>query len=127
MRDLLKTAETAFNSGDNAAAKAAFERVLSEFDRTNGAAFYGLALIASKEGDSEGARQFFERTIQSESAELGMRVWALIFLARISDLNCDREQALQYYQQAARLGDNTRNAQALAAEGLRTPFGDGCR
>jgi tetratricopeptide (TPR) repeat protein len=127
IRDLLKTGESAFNSNDNAAAKAAFDRVLSDFDRTNGAALYGLALIASREGDSENALDLFDRTVRSESAEPGMKVWAYIFQARIFDLQCNRERAMEYYQQAIKLADDTRNAQAAAGEGLKAPFGDGCK
>src|SRR5262249_8764877 len=73
-RDLLKEAEAAFNGGDTAKAEAAFEKVLSDFDRNNGSAMYGLALIASKKGDSDEARQYFERAIRSDSAESGMKV-----------------------------------------------------
>jgi tetratricopeptide (TPR) repeat protein len=127
MRDLLKEAETAFNAGDLAKAEASFQRVLSDFDRDNGAAMYGLALIASKKGDIDQSRQYFERTIRTDSAEPGMRVWAYIYLARIFDIECNRERAIQYYDQAIKVGDNTRNAQAVAKEALKKPFGDGCR
>jgi tetratricopeptide (TPR) repeat protein len=126
-RDLLKEAETAFNSGNVEKAREAFEKVLSDFDRDNGAAFYGLALIASKEGDSEEAAQHFERAIRSTSAEPSMKVWSYIYLARIFDLDCNRDRAVQYYQQATKVGDNTRNAQAAAREGLEKPYGNGCR
>lgn len=126
-RDLLKEAETAFNAGDNVKAQAAFERVLSDFDRDNGSAFYGLALIASKKGDSDDAKQYFERAIRSSSAEPGMKVWSYIYLARIFDLECNRPRAIEYYQQATKVGDNTRNAQAVAREGVQKPYGDGCK
>ena len=43
-----------------------FERVLSDFDRSNGAAEYGLGLIASKKGYSEEAKQYFDRAIRSD-------------------------------------------------------------
>ena len=126
-RDLLKEGEAAFNSGNNPKAKEAFEKVLSDFDRNSGAALYGLALIASKEGDSEQAKQFFDRTVRSDSAEPSMRVWAYVFMARIFDLECNRERAVEYYQQATKVGDNTRNAQAAAREGISKPYGDACR
>jgi tetratricopeptide (TPR) repeat protein len=127
MRDLLKEGETAFNANDISKAKATFERVLAEFDATNGAALYGLALLASKEGDSETARQYFDGVVRSQTAEPGMKVWSYIFMARIFDLECDRTRALEYYQLAIQVGDNTRNAQAVAGEGLKTPYGDACR
>jgi hypothetical protein len=127
VRDLLKAGETAFNAGDNDAAKTSFEKVLSDFDANNGAAAYGLALIASRQGDSETAKDYFDRTVRSGSAEPGMKVWAYIYLARIFDIDCRREQALEYYRQAINIGDNTRNARTVAEQGLATPFGDGCR
>jgi tetratricopeptide (TPR) repeat protein len=127
VRDLLKAGEAAFNGNDNTAARAAFERVLNDFDRTNGPALYGLALIASKEGDSDAARGFFDRATRSESAEPGMKVWAYIFLGRIFDLDCERERAIENYQQAIKTADNTRNAQSAAGDGLKAPYGGGCR
>jgi tetratricopeptide (TPR) repeat protein len=123
----LKEAEAAFNGGAMDKAQAAFERVLSEFDRENGAALYGLALIASRKNDSDAASQYFERAIRSDSAEPGMKVWSYIYLARIFDLDCNRQRAIQYYQQALKVGDNTRNAQAIAQAGSEKPFGDGCK
>ncbi len=126
-RDLLKTAETAFNAGDIYTAQAAFEKVLSDFDRDNGAAMYGLALIASKKGDREAAQQYFDRSIRSASAEASMKVWSYIYLARIFDLDCNRDRAVEYYQQAIKVGDDTRNAQAAAREGIEKPYGDSCK
>lgn len=126
-RDLLKEAEAAFNGGDTAKAQAAFERVLSDFDHENGAAMYGLALVASKKGDSDEAKLYFDRAIRSNSAEPAMKVWAYIYLARIFDLECTRPRALQYYEQATKVGDDTRNAQAAAREGLQKPYGDACK
>lgn len=127
VRDLLKEGEAAFNAGNTEKAKEAFEKVLSDFDRTSGAALYGLALIASKAGDSGQAKQYFDRTIRSDSTEPSMRVWSYIFMARIFDLECNRERAVEYYQQATKVGDNTRNAQASARDGLTKPYGDACR
>ncbi|HYR41676.1 MAG TPA: tetratricopeptide repeat protein, partial [Terriglobia bacterium] len=126
-RDLLKAAEAAFNAGDTSTAQTAFEKVLSDFDRENGAAMYGLALIASKKGDRTEAQQYFERAIRSDSAEPSMKVWSYIYLARIFDLECSRARALEYYQQAVKVGDNARNAQAAAREGISKPYGAACK
>lgn len=126
-RDLLKEGEAALNSGNNEKARVAFEKVLSDFDRSNGAALYGLALIASKKDDSDEAKQYFERAIRSISIESSMKVWAYIFLARIFDLECHRERAIEYYQQAVKVGDNTRNAQSAAWEGVQKPYGNACK
>jgi tetratricopeptide (TPR) repeat protein len=127
MRELLRAGETALNANDNEKARSAFDKVLTDYDRTNGAAFYGLGLIASKEEDSEKAQDYFERAVLSDTTEPSMRVWAYIYLARIFDLECKRDRALEYYQQAIKVADNTRNAQALASEGLSAPYGGGCK
>lgn len=127
VRDLLKQAETAFNGGNSEVARAAFQKVLADYGNNNGAAFYGLALIASREGDSEAAQQYFERTVGSSTAEPSMKVWSFIYLGRIQDLECDRDRAVGYYRQAIEQGDNTRNAQAVAREGVDKAYGDACR
>jgi len=126
-RELLKEGEAAMAANDLPRAKSAFEKVLANYDPNNGAAFYGLALIAGREDDKEQAREFFAKAVRTDSAEPSMKVWAFIYLGRIFDLECNREQALAYYQEAFKTGDNTRNAQAVAREGLARPYGDGCR
>ncbi len=127
VRDLLKTAEAAFNSGDTQTARAAFEKVLSDFDHENGPAVYGLALIESKNENRDEAQQYFERAVRSESLEPSMKVWSYIYLARIFDLQCNRDRAIEYYQQAVKVGDDTRNAQAAARGGIQAAYGDGCK
>ena len=127
MRAATSTLETAFNAGDTARAEAAFAKVLSDFDRENGSAMYGLALIASKKGDSDEAKQYFDRAIRSDSAEPSMKVWSYIYMARIFDLECSRARAVEYYEQALKVGDNSRNAQAAAREGIQKPYGDACK
>jgi tetratricopeptide (TPR) repeat protein len=127
MRDALREAQMAFNAGDTTKAHAAFQKVLSDFDRNNADAIYGLALIASKKGDSDEARQYFDRVVRLDTADAAIKVWSYIYLARIFDLECDRARALEYYQQAVKVGDNTRNAQAAARDGVQKPYGDNCR
>src|SRR5437867_578270 len=127
VRDLLKQGEAAFNAGDNEKAEEAFQKVLSDFDRENGAAMYGLALIASKNEDRQTAQQYFERAIRGEAAEPSMKVWSYIYLGRIFDLECNRGRAVEYYQQAIKVADNTRNAQAAARAGVEKPYGDACK
>ena len=125
--DLLKQAQTAFNGGDMVKARNLFERVLSDFDRSNGAAEYGLGLVASRVGYSEEAKQHFDRAIHSTSAEPGMKVWSYIYLGRISDLECNRDKAVEYYQQAVKVGDNSQDALAAASQGVQKAYGDNCK
>jgi tetratricopeptide (TPR) repeat protein len=112
---------------DNDGAKATFEKILRDYDPNNGAALYGLGMLSSRAADAEQSQSYFERTVKSNSADPSMKVWSYIYLGRIADLQCQRERATEYYQQAIATGDNTRDAQALAKSGLTKAFGDQCR
>jgi tetratricopeptide (TPR) repeat protein len=127
VKELLRTGQAALAANDNAKAKAVFEQVLAQHDPEDGAALYGLALIASREGDSDLARGYFERTTRSASVDPSMKVWAYIYIGRIFDLECERARAVENYQQAVKLGNDTTNAQAVAREGLKKPYGDACQ
>ncbi|HEX5000004.1 MAG TPA: tetratricopeptide repeat protein [Terriglobia bacterium] len=126
MRALLVDASKALNAGETDRARTTFQQVLESYDPENGSALYGLALIAGKEGDDKAARKYFEGVTQSASAEPSIKVWAQIYLGRLDDLECRRPQAVEHYQEAIKLGDDTRNAQAIAREGVAKAFGDGC-
>jgi len=103
-----------------------FEKVLRA-EPANGAALYGLALIASRANDVEQSQIYFERTVKSASADPAMKVWSYIYLGHIADLQCKRDKAVEYYRQAVQSGDDTRDAQTSAKNGLSKPFGDQCR
>jgi len=126
LRAMIVEAQTAFNSLDNVGARALFERVLREYDPNNGAALYGLGLIASRAADIEQSQLYFERTVKSNSADSAMKVWSYIYMGHIADLQCQRVSATAYYRQAVQLGDDSRNAQKAAKDGLAKPFGDEC-
>ena len=126
-RELIIEAQTAYNSMDNVGARALFEKVLVEFDPNNGPALYGLGLLASRAADIEQSQLYFERTVKSNSADASMKVWSYIYLGHISDLQCQRDRAMEYYRQAVQVGDDSRNAQTSARDGLSKAFGDQCR
>jgi hypothetical protein len=127
MRQLIVEAQTAYNSMDNVGARALFEKVLVDFDPNNGAALYGLGLLASRASDIEQSQLYFERTVKSNSADSSMKVWSYIYLGHIADLQCQRDRATEYYRQAVQVGDDSRNAQTSAKDGLGKAFGDQCR
>jgi hypothetical protein len=126
-RELIVEAQTAYNSMDNVGARALFEKVLVDFDPNNGAALYGLGLLASRASDIEQSQLYFERTVKSNSADSSMKVWSYIYLGHIADLQCQRDRATEYYRQAVQVGDDSRNAQTSAKDGLSKAFGDQCR
>jgi tetratricopeptide (TPR) repeat protein len=127
MRQLIVEAQTAFNSMDNVGSRALFEKVLVDFDPNNGAALYGLGLLASRASDIEQSQLYFERTVKSNSADPSMKVWSYIYLGHIADLQCQRDRAMEYYRQAVQVGDDSRNAQTSAKDSLSKAFGDQCR
>jgi len=126
-RQLIIEAQTAYNSQDNVGARALFEKVLADFDPNNGPALYGLGLIASRAADIEQSQLYFERTVKSNSADASMKVWSFIYLGHIADLQCQRDRAMEFYRQAVQVGDDSRNAQTSAKDGLSKAFGDQCR
>ena len=127
VRDLLVEGQEAFNRGDDEVARDAFETVLYQLESENGPALYGLALIASREADPVAAQTYFVQTLESDSSEPSMRVWSHIYLGRIYDaVECDREAAVEQYESAIALGDDTNGAQAAAQSGLEQAFGQGC-
>jgi len=79
-------------------------------------------MIALMENDRQSAGDFFQKALQSPSSENSTKVWAHIYLARLHDIEGDRQEALAEYQSAIRIGDNTRNAQDVAQKGLQEPF-----
>lgn len=125
-RQVLEEAQQALDTGDNATARALLSRVLSDLDPENAAALYGMGLIASREQDIEGAREYFDRTIASGTAEPYVLVWSHVNLGRIADLVCDRESALGHYRSALEIGGDAEAALDLARQGLAMPFGSGC-
>lgn len=126
IRSRLVEGQAAFNSGENDAARQAFEDVLDETGGENGPALYGMGLIASREGDPQAATDYFLRTIESVSADAGMKTWSHIFIGRIQDIGCQRDAAVERYRAALAIGDDTNNARAAAESGLAAPYGGGC-
>jgi tetratricopeptide (TPR) repeat protein len=126
VRELLAEAQAAFNEQRNEAAAVSFRRVLEELDPENGPALYGLALLASRSQDPDRAREYFSRTLASETAEPDMVVWSHVYLGRIEDLSCNREAALDHYRNAVGAGNDTGGAQAAARQGLEAQYGGNC-
>ena len=46
---------------------------------------------------------------------------------RMGPVRCQRDRAMEYYRQAVQVGDDSRNAQTSAKDGLGKAFGDQCR
>ncbi len=119
---LIRKANVQLGTDELEGAATDFQRVLDSHDTSNGAAFYGLGIVASLKNRKEIAKEYFSKALQSPSSDKSIKVWAHIYLARLLDLEDNRTDAIQQYQSAIALGDNTRNAQEVAQRGLKEPF-----
>lgn len=86
-----------------------------------GPALFLLARAATQSGDMEGAKMYFERTLE-ESKDPRLLAWSHIYLGRISDLTDDRQEALKHYMAALSSGDPSPATKAAAERGLKEPF-----
>ena len=118
---LLQQANSNLAANNLEAAVEQFQQVL-ESDAANGEALYGLGLVATMKNKRDIAADYFMKAVASPTAGKPVKVWAHIYLGRIFDSDQKRDEALQQYQSAIALGDNTRNAQDAARRGLREPF-----
>jgi hypothetical protein len=119
---LLREANVQLGNNHLEIAAEQFQKVLETHDASNGQALYGLGIVASMQNQREIAKEYFSRALQSASSDKGTKVWSHIYLGRILDLEENRQGAIQQYQSALDLGDNTRSAQEVARRGLEEPF-----
>ena len=119
---LIRQARSSLGSDELERAAELFNLVLDRHDSRNGEALYGLGIVAVSRGDKNAARDYFGRTVASESSPDSVKVWAYIYLGRLFDLDDDREEAVLQYRAAVALGDDTRGAQGVARSGLLEPF-----
>ncbi|MDD5541747.1 MAG: tetratricopeptide repeat protein [Acidobacteriia bacterium] len=105
------------------AAKKIFQEVASTDASLRARAFYGEGVVLSLQRDHDGAKEFFEKALAEKQIDPATRAWSHIYLGRMLDLEGERELAIKQYAAAVESGDDTRNAQAAAKEGLLKPFG----
>jgi tetratricopeptide (TPR) repeat protein len=122
LEKVLREANAQLGNNNLETAVEQFQKVLETYDDTNGEALYGLGIIASIQNRREIAKNYFSRALQSPSSENATKVWSHIYLGRIFDLEENRQDAIQQYQSAIDLGDDTRSAQEVARRGLKEPF-----
>ena len=123
LSQLLAEGERLLSQGDFAGARAAFERVLHEFEPDHPAAHFGLGIVASSEQDREAARKSFERVLAGNPDALILG-WTHVYLGRIYDLEGSREQALEHYRAALALNTRQERIERAARRGLEQPFGE---
>jgi tetratricopeptide (TPR) repeat protein len=91
-------------------------------DGRNAQAEYGLGRVAAQQGEPDLAIEHFlaSTTIAQEFPHI--RAMSHIYVARISDIMGEREQALKQYNLAQAVGDTTPRTQQLINEGLNDQF-----
>jgi tetratricopeptide (TPR) repeat protein len=118
---LLDLAEQRLASGDYDGAHNLAQRALDQKQDDPGRALFILARAATMNHDMSGAREYFQRTAQV-ARDPRLRAWAHIYLGRISDLQDNRDAALEQYKAALAAGDTTPETRAAAERGLKEPY-----
>ena len=119
----LDDAEQRLASNDPAGAQKLALQALND-PRSNedqGRAYFILARAAILSRDKDGARNYFERAVQS-AHDPRMLAWSHIYLGRIFDIEDKREQALAHYRAALQAGDPTPDTKVAAEKGLAAPY-----
>jgi hypothetical protein len=118
---LLITAQERLSAGDTDAAQKLAQQALDEKSEDAGRALFILAQIATSRGDMPNARSYFQRALEV-AQEPKVVAWSHIYLGRISDLQAERETALQHYHAALTAGAALPEAKAAAEKGIQQPY-----
>jgi len=119
--DPLEVAEERLTSGDLSGARQLAGDALANPQQDQARALFILARAATLGRDLPGARTYFQRTLEV-AREPRMVAWSHIYLARILDLEENREEALKHYHEALAAGDDKPDTKAAAERGLRQPY-----
>jgi len=119
--DPLEVAEERLTSGDLNGARQLAGDALASPQQDHARALFILARAATLGRDMPGARTYFERTLEV-AREPRMVAWSHIYLARILDLQENREEALQHYRAALAAGDDKPDTKTAAERGLQQPY-----
>lgn len=118
---LLMTAQQRLAAGDTEAAQKLAQEALDEKSEDPGRALFILAQVSTANGDMQGARGYFQRTLEV-AQEPKVVAWSHIYLGRISDIQQDRPSALEHYHAALSAGADLPEAKAAAERGIQQPF-----
>ena len=117
----LRLAEQKLSSGDISGAQKLAQKALDEKKEDTGYALFILARASSMSRDMEGARSYFERTLEV-SKEQKLLAWSHIYLGRIYDLQEDRDSAVEQYKAALNAGDPSPEVRSAAEKGLQKAY-----
>ena len=118
---LLDLAEERLAAGDAETAQAIARRALAEKQDDPARALFILARVSTLRADIDGARTYFERTLEI-AREPRIVAWSHIYLGRIYDIQENRTAALVHYRAALSAGDTTPDTRAAAERGIAQPY-----
>jgi tetratricopeptide (TPR) repeat protein len=118
---LLNTAEQRLAVGDFEAAEKLAQEALDEKSEDQGHALFILARVATRQGDMQNARSYFQRTLEA-GGEPKVVAWSHIYLGRIFDLQENREAALEQYRAALNGAATMPEVKAAAERGLQQAY-----
>jgi tetratricopeptide (TPR) repeat protein len=123
----LDLAEARLASGDVATATSMAQQFLSARSDTlesvadSARANFILARAAAMTGHPEAAIDGFQRTLAT-SKEPRLLAWSHIYLGRMLDLDCKRDQAVSEYKEALESRDGQQDTRLAAERGVKTAY-----
>ena len=123
----IELAESKLSSGDIAGASAMAEAFLSkqpaeaEPTQDTAHAYFILARAAAMTGRPDVAMDDFQKTLAT-SKEQRLLAWSHIYLGRMLDLDCKREEAISEYKLALTVRDGRDDTLVAAERGVKTPY-----
>ena len=115
------TASQRLSAGDPDGAQKLAQQALDEHNGDAGQALFIMAEAATMNKDMPGARKYFQQALEV-AHEPRVLAWSHVYLGRISDLQADRETALDHYRAALSAGANIPEAKAAAERGIQQPY-----
>jgi tetratricopeptide (TPR) repeat protein len=123
----LDLAEAKLSQGDIGTATAIANRALADHSDSLASVAQGaradfiLARVAIMTGHPDEAIDRFQKTIAT-SKEPRLLAWSHIYLGRMLDLDCKRDQALSEYQQALAVRDGQQDTRIAAEHGVKAAY-----
>jgi tetratricopeptide (TPR) repeat protein len=119
----LDKAEISYEKRDLTSSKELYLKVLTEttVKTTHAKAYYGLARIAILQKDPEVGDRLFRKVLELEP-DAYTKSWSLLYLARLSDSQGDRDQAQDFYKAALAVEGAPESVRKAAEKGLKEAF-----
>jgi tetratricopeptide (TPR) repeat protein len=121
----LDLAEARLSTGDSATAASMARQALaaaaSDPAVDTGRANFILARTAIMGGDPDSAIAGFQKAADT-AKETRVRAWSHIYLGRMMDLACKRDDAIAQYNQALAVRDGQQDTRLAAERGLKTAY-----